>query len=84
MIVKGVRASSAAHPATDPGGEAIMLEPANIQCPYCWEMLGISVDPSVREQSYVEDCQVCCQPILIHVVFEDSGELSVSAHAENE
>ena len=48
-----------------------MLEPANIQCPYCWEMLGISVDPSVREQSYVEDCQVCCQPILIHVVFED-------------
>ncbi|MGP4843520.1 CPXCG motif-containing cysteine-rich protein [Marinobacter sp. 1Y8] len=69
---------------THQGGQDMMLEPAKIQCPYCWEMLDISIDPSVREQHYVEDCQVCCQPILIQVVFEDSGEISVSAHAENE
>jgi hypothetical protein len=61
-----------------------MLEPASIQCPYCWETLGISVDPSVREQSYVEDCQVCCQPIIIQFLFDESGQLSVEALPENE
>ncbi|SFR75410.1 Cysteine-rich CPXCG [Marinobacter daqiaonensis] len=61
-----------------------VLEPASIQCPYCWEPLEISVDPSVREQQYVEDCQVCCQPIVIHAWFDESGELTVEAEAENE
>lgn len=60
------------------------LESASIQCPYCWETLEISVDPSVPDQEYVEDCQVCCQPILIHAWFDDSGELGVSAVPENE
>ena len=26
------------------------------------------VDPSAREQTYVEDCHVCCRPIQVHVV----------------
>lgn len=59
------------------------LEPATLQCPYCWETLNISVDPSVREQTYVEDCQVCCQPIVIHAVFDDDDTLSVTGEAEN-
>lgn len=60
------------------------LESATIQCPYCWETLEISVDPSVEDQEYVEDCQVCCQPILIHAVFEEDRQLRVIATAENE
>ena len=55
-----------------------------IQCPYCWEMLDISVDPSVDEQEYVEDCQVCCNPILISVVISADGTPQVEARAENE
>jgi len=61
-----------------------MLEPATLQCPYCWELLEVFVDPSVRDQEYVEDCQVCCQPILIHVVFDEAGELHLTATPENE
>lgn len=60
------------------------LEPASIQCPYCWETLHISVDPSVRDQHYVEDCQVCCQPILIHAWFDENGEVEVTAAPEND
>lgn len=59
------------------------LEHATIQCPYCWEMLDISVDPTVPEQTYVEDCQICCQPILITASFDENGMLSVSACQEN-
>lgn len=60
------------------------LEPATLQCPYCWEILNISVDPSVRDQTYVEDCQVCCQPIVIHAVFDEAGTLFVTGTPENE
>lgn len=59
------------------------LAPATIQCPYCWEMLNISVDPSLRDAEYVEDCQVCCQPIVIHARFDDCNQLTVTADAEN-
>jgi len=60
------------------------LESVLIQCPYCWETLDVSVDPSVLEQEYVEDCQVCCRPILIHVTFDDDLTPHVDARAENE
>lgn len=31
-------------------------------------------DLSVREQTYIEDCEVCCNPIQIHYQVED-GEI---------
>ena len=36
-------------------------------CPYCWEAITMLVDSSVAEQEYVEDCEVCCNPIAIRV-----------------
>ncbi|WP_086929766.1 CPXCG motif-containing cysteine-rich protein [Agarilytica rhodophyticola] len=56
---------------------------ATLQCPYCWEMLNILVEPGVDEQSYVEDCQVCCSPILIHARVDDETLLQLSAEREN-
>lgn len=60
------------------------LDSVLIQCPYCWETLDISVDPSVPEQEYVEDCQVCCQPIVLTVFFDENLTPHVEATAENE
>ena len=60
------------------------LESVLIQCPYCWETLDISVDPTVPEQEYVEDCQVCCQPIVLTVQLEEGRAVSVDARPENE
>ncbi|MGC8121680.1 CPXCG motif-containing cysteine-rich protein [Marinobacter sp. VGCF2001] len=60
------------------------LESVLVQCPYCWETLEISVDPSVSEQEYVEDCQVCCQPIVLTLQLEDGQVSSVEARPENE
>lgn len=40
-------------------------ETAQLQCPYCWERIEIVVDCSVAHQEYVEDCSVCCRPIVI-------------------
>lgn len=59
------------------------MEDTTIQCPYCWEILTISVDPSEAEQTYVEDCQVCCQPMVISASFDEHGHLTVTANQEN-
>ncbi len=36
-----------------------------IGCPYCGETLTIVLDLSAGGQSYIEDCQVCCQPMQV-------------------
>jgi len=43
------------------------------QCPYCWEEISFLLDTSIRQQTYVEDCEVCCNPIESQVGFEDGG-----------
>ena len=37
------------------------------QCPYCWETISMLLDTSLPEQCYIEDCEVCCNPIEIRV-----------------
>lgn len=49
-------------------------ESAEITCPHCWERQTIVLDLSVPEQDYIEDCQVCCQPIRI-LYTSHAGEL---------
>jgi transcription elongation factor Elf1 len=34
-------------------------------CPYCWEEISMVFDLSAQDQSYVEDCEVCCNPIAL-------------------
>lgn len=45
------------------------------QCPHCWEEISMILDVSVPSQTYIEDCEVCCNPIEVSTHFED-GELS--------
>ncbi len=49
------------------------------QCPYCWEEISILLDTSIAQQTYVEDCEVCCNPIEFTVVFEDRELLQFEA-----
>jgi hypothetical protein len=55
-----------------------------IGCPCCGENVSILVDPSVPEQEYTEDCQVCCRPIVLRVTVDATGEVSVLARSESE
>ena len=42
------------------------------QCPYCWEEISMLLDTSISNQTYVEDCEVCCNPIEINPQFQDN------------
>ena len=34
-------------------------------CPYCWQEISMLLDPDLYDEEYVEDCEVCCRPIVI-------------------
>lgn len=56
----------------------------SIDCPYCGESILVLVDESVPEQSYVEDCQVCCRPIVIETTEDLEGNVELRVRSENE
>ena len=66
------------------GGYSQVLDTQRLQCPYCGEMIEIIVDPSVAEQEYVEDCQVCCCPIRFAISVDEYGSVAIGAFHENE
>ncbi len=52
-----------------------MLVPHTLQCPYCGEHFATSIDLTGGEQEYVEDCQVCCRPIVVRIRLHLDREL---------
>lgn len=56
-----------------------MLEEHFFTCPYCWQQISMLLDLSVEAQTYVEDCEVCCRPILIHYETEDEALVAFDA-----
>ncbi len=40
-----------------------MLAEQQYTCPHCWQTSAIQLDLSVGSQSFVQDCEVCCNPI---------------------
>lgn len=48
------------------GEEGGLLE-HGFGCPYCGEPITMLLDLSEPDQEYVEDCEVCCNPIGVHV-----------------
>jgi hypothetical protein len=70
------------EPVIEPGaGEAATdgtpgVEQRTVQCPYCGESFETTIDLSSGSTSYIEDCQVCCQPMEFSVEVADEGSLA--------
>lgn len=60
------------------------LEELQALCPYCNERLDILVDPTDTGQQYIEDCQVCCRPMVIRAAIGFDGEISIDVRSEDE
>ncbi len=52
-----------------------MIEEISVDCPYCGVSFVTLVDCSAGDQSYVEDCQVCCAPINFSTHVNERFEL---------
>jgi hypothetical protein len=57
---------------------------AGFQCAGCGEWNQTDVDEAAgTRQSYVEDCQVCCKPNVLHVSWDpDAAEFTIDAELE--
>jgi Cysteine-rich CPXCG len=69
------------EPAIDPSvsgedaGAAGGLQFHLVECPYCGESFETPVDTSSGSARYVEDCQICCQPIEFRLEVNHAGVL---------
>lgn len=61
-----------------------MIRSARVTCPYCGERFKTVVDCSAGNQEYVEDCEVCCKPIVFTVTAEDGELIGVETRTEDE
>jgi hypothetical protein len=66
------------EPALDdmpvPSDSSVSPEFVVVSCPYCGEPFETSADASAGMCSYVEDCQICCQPIDMELRVDDEGK----------
>jgi hypothetical protein len=53
----------------------MLQDTVTVTCPHCWESITLPIDLSAGDQSCVEDCPVCCAPILVDYTV-DNGELA--------
>lgn len=60
------------------------LQGAELGCPYCGETITVEVDCSIAQQEYIEDCQVCCRPMVLTAVAEEGLLISVTARSEDD
>jgi hypothetical protein len=61
-----------------------LLSETEISCPYCGETISVLIDCSVDQQEYIEDCQVCCRPIVFTTQIGADGSPAVEARHEDE
>jgi hypothetical protein len=54
-------------------------------CPYCGEIVAISVDPDGGEvQTFVEDCPLCCRPWTVRAVRDERGDITVALERQDD
>ena len=66
-----------------PGYQMSELVETAVLCPYCGETIQVFVEATESTQ-YIEDCQVCCCPIVFKINISLSGELNVEVFHEND
>ena len=62
-------------------GMELLLE-AIVDCPSCGQPIALEVETSIPEQSYFEDCPVCCAPMEVYVRCRPGEVLGLSATRE--
>ena len=60
---------------------ASLMEEYFYQCPHCWEQVSVLVDVSQSFQTYIEDCEVCCNPIQFQI--QCSGQVLIAFEAQS-
>lgn len=61
-----------------------MIDWLRIQCPHCGENFESAFDTSAGDVELIEDCAVCCSPIVVTIVLDADGDASMRVRREND
>lgn len=61
----------------------MMLETCKSYCPYCGEPVELVIDTSLGSQEYIEDCEVCCRPMIVSVEATAGGDINLGLARED-
>lgn len=50
-------------------------------CPVCFSRVSILIDPSIFNQEYIQDCEICCRPITFFIQTNGLEIVSFSCQA---
>jgi hypothetical protein len=56
-----------------------LIVETEIICPHCGETFPLQIDTSQADQSFIEDCAVCCRPITLTVQCHPGAIVDLSA-----
>jgi hypothetical protein len=60
-------------------------DPVSLSCPYCGEPVELAIDEGGGgQQSYVEDCPVCCRPWQVEVTLDPEDGWSATLRTQDE
>ena len=51
----------------------------HFSCPYCFESGLKLIDFTIRSQNFIDDCEVCCNPIDFNIELQDGTITSFDA-----
>ncbi|NIB43841.1 CPXCG motif-containing cysteine-rich protein [Pseudomaricurvus alkylphenolicus] len=60
------------------------VQETQLQCPYCWQTFTTLVDTSEANQTYTEDCQICCRPMVFLVQAAADGQVTLQVFREDD
>ena len=61
-----------------------LLQEHPATCPVCGETIWLEIDTSLPRQRYVEDCHVCCRPLVVEVRTEAGEVTELRVRPEND
>ena len=50
-------------------------------CPHCWGNQLKMIDPSILNQTFIEDCETCCNPLEFKIQIQDNILLSFDVNS---
>lgn len=50
------------------------------QCPYCWEKNDSQIDARSGSDTFIEDCEVCCNPLEFRYEIQDEQLISLEVN----
>jgi len=68
-----------------PLGDGVADLTASVSCPYCGVEVALAIDPGGGTvQQYIEDCEVCCQPMQLTVRWDEEGAARAEAATDDD